>query len=143
MSDGENKNKKRNRRGLNRNKRNKVEIKGKSVNIIGINTAGLTSKIESFEKLLFDLRPSIFMLQETKRRISGAKLKGKNLENYQIFELRREKAKEEGGKGLSGGGLAVGALHELQPVLVRQGDDDVECWVYQNSLCKWVWPSAQ
>ena len=127
MSDGENKNKKRNRRGLNRNKRNKVEIKGKSVNIIGINTAGLTSKIESFEKLLFDLRPSIFMLQETKRRISGAKLKGKNLENYQIFELRREKAKEEGGKGLSGGGLAVGALNELQPVLVRQGDDDVEC----------------
>ena len=26
-----------------------------------------------------------------------------------------------------GGGLAVGALQELQPVLVRQGDDEVEC----------------
>ena len=54
-------------------------------------------------------------------------MKAKNLENYQVFELRRVKSKEEGGKGLCGGGLAVGALHDLNPVLVRQGGDDVEC----------------
>ena len=54
-------------------------------------------------------------------------MKAKNLINYQIFELRREKTLEEGGKGLNGGGLAVGALHDLNPVLLRQGDDDVEC----------------
>ena len=47
--------------------------------------------------------------------------------NYQTFELRREKERECGGKGLAGGGLAIGALHDLQPVLTRQGDDEAEC----------------
>ena len=44
-----------------------------------------------------------------------------------MFELRREKSVQEGGKGLDGGGLAVGALHRLNPVLLRQGSDEVEC----------------
>ena len=44
-----------------------------------------------------------------------------------MFELRREKSVQEGGKGLDGGGLAVGALHNLSPVLIRQGSDEVEC----------------
>ena len=99
----------------------------KNINIIGINAAGITSKVESFDKLLFDINPSIFMLQETKRRINAPKIRAQNLANYQVFELRREIPKEEGGKGLRGGGLAVGALHDLKPVLVRQGDDQVEC----------------
>ena len=94
---------------------------------MGINAAGLTSKLETFDKLLYDIKPSIFILQETKRRIGAPKIKAKNIDNYQVFELRRETAREEGGKGLGGGGLAVGALHDLQPVLVRQGDDNVEC----------------
>ena len=47
--------------------------------------------------------------------------------NYQVFELKREKEKEDGGKGIEGGGVAIGALHELNPVLTRQGDDDTEC----------------
>ena len=100
---------------------------GKSLNIIGINSAGIASKMDSFDKVLYDIKPSIFMLQETKRRLNAPKFKAKNLENYQLFELRRENAKDEGGKGLNGGGLAVGALQELHPVLVRQGDDEVEC----------------
>ena len=120
-------NRKRNRRSLNKNKRNQLNILGKSLSIVGINTAGLTSKLESFDKLLYDVKPSIFILQETKRRLGAPKIKARNICNYQVFELRRELAREEGGKGLSGGGLAVGALHELKPVLVRQGDDDVEC----------------
>ena len=33
---------------------------------------------------------------------------------------------EEGGKGLNGGGLAVGALHDLNPVLLGKGDNEVE-----------------
>ena len=100
---------------------------GKSLNIIGINAAGITSKIESFDKVFFDIQPSIFVLQETKRRLHVPKMRAKNLEKYQVFELRRENTKEEGGKGLNGGGLAVGALHELKPILVRQGNDKVEC----------------
>ena len=100
---------------------------GKSVNIVGINAAGITSKMQAFDKVLFDTHPSVFMLQETKRKLHAPKMNAKNLENYQVFELRRERAREEGGKGLNGGGLAVGALHDLKPMLVRQGDDDVEC----------------
>ena len=41
--------------------------------------------------------------------------------------MRREISKEEGGKGLCGGSLAIGALHNSKPVLVRQGDDQAEC----------------
>ena len=47
--------------------------------------------------------------------------------NYQTFELKREKEQKCGGKGLEGGGLALGALHDLKPVLTRKGDDDAEC----------------
>ena len=126
--------KKRNRRGLKKNKLDKIRNIGKSVNIIGINAAGITSKIDSFDKMLFDKNPSVFMLQETKRRINAPKMKADNLTNYQVFELRREISKEEGGKGQSGGGLAVGALHDLKPVLVRQGDDHVECMTIEITV---------
>ena len=121
-----NSNNNKNRRGLKKNKRKESKL-GNSVTIVGINAAGITSKIDSFDKLLFDLQPSIFMLQETKRKPGDAKMKAKNLANYQLFELRREKTKDEGGKGLRGGGLALSALHDLKPVLVKQGDDEVEC----------------
>ena len=100
---------------------------GQSVTIVGINAAGVTSKMESFDKMLFDMQPSVFMLQETKRKLGDPEMKAKNLINYQVFELRREKTKEEGGKGLNGGGIAIGVLHDLKPVLVRQGDDETEC----------------
>ena len=55
-------------------------------------------------------------MQETKRRSCDSKIKSKNLVNYQVYELKREKTKEEGGKGAHGGGLAVGALNDLKPV---------------------------
>ena len=44
-----------------------------------------------------------------------------------MFELKREKGKIEGGKGLEGGGIAIGVSHALNPVLTRQGDDEAEC----------------
>ena len=107
---------------------------GKSITIIGINAAGIASKIESFDKMLFDRKPSIWMMQETKRKQMDPRLRANNLINYQVFEMRREKTKDEGGKGLHGGGLAVGALHDLLPVLIRQGDDDTECMTIQVSV---------
>ena len=54
-------------------------------------------------------------------------MKCDNLVNYQTFELKREKERECGGKGLGGGGLAIGVLHDLKPVLTKQGNDDAEC----------------
>ena len=100
---------------------------GNKMCVIGINAAGITSKMDSFDKMLFDRSPSIWMMQETKRRSSDAKILSNNLKNYQVYELQRGRSKEEGGKGAHGGGLAMGALHDLKPVLIRQGDDDVEC----------------
>ena len=66
-------------------------------------------------------------MEETKFKINDPQIQCGNLINYQTFELRREREKEEGGTGLEGGGLVFGALHSLRPVLTRQGDDDGEC----------------
>ena len=67
------------------------------------------------------------MIQESKRNATDRVIKTNNLINYQVFEMKRVKTKEEGGKGTHGGGLAVGALHHLNPVLIRHGNDEVEC----------------
>ena len=64
--------------------------------------------MESFNKVLIDLAPSVFALKETKRKILDPSIKSSNLIKYQVFELKREKEKNEGGKGLAGGGLMIG-----------------------------------
>ena len=85
------------------------------------------TKIESFNKVLSDLKPAIFGLQETKQKLFDPPIKCESMKNYQTFELKREVEKEDGGKCLSGGGLAIGVIHELKPVLTRQGCDFAEC----------------
>ena len=102
--------------------------------VFGNNCDKISNKMESFDKMLNDLVPSVFVLQETKRKVADPPMKSANLNNYQVFESRREKEKMEGGKGLSGGGVAIGALHELNPVLTRHGDDDTECLSVEVSL---------
>ena len=90
----------KNRRGLKKNSRS--DKSGDKIRIIAINSAGITSKMESFDKVIFDRKPSIWFLQETKRKFTDSKMKAKNLINYQIFELKREKEQKCGGKGLEG-----------------------------------------
>ena len=52
----------------NRRKERKVsKRKDKRLKVIGVNAAGLMSKLDSFEKLLSDEKPSIFCIQETKK----------------------------------------------------------------------------
>ena len=80
-----------------------------------MNTAGLKSKLTSFKKVLNDLQPAVFFLEETKYQESG-RLKIGN--NFHIYELIRQDSK--------GGGLALGCLKELNPVWVREGNDLVE-----------------
>ena len=59
--------KKNTKNGKNRRKERKVnKRKEKILKVIGVNAAGLMSKIDSFEKLLSDEQPSIFCIQETK-----------------------------------------------------------------------------
>ena len=118
---------KKNRRGLKKNKLRHINMIGNKLIFIGINAAGITSKLESFDKMIYDLKPSVWMMQESKRNATDTVIKTDNLINYQVFEMKRVKTKEEGGKGTHGGGLAVGALHHLSPVLIRLGNDEVEC----------------
>ena len=40
---------------------------GSSIVIVGINVAGITSKIELLDKALCDLKPTMWMISETKR----------------------------------------------------------------------------
>ena len=69
-----------------------------------------------------ELKPSIFFIEETKYKETG-RIK---LENYVIFELVR--------KSRDGGGLALGCVKELQPVFVREGDDNVEALSVEISV---------
>ena len=92
--------------------------KNKRLKIIGVNAAGLMSKIDSFEKLLSDEQPSIFCIQETKNKRAN-KLKTDSTKMFTIYELNR--------KEKSGGGLCIGVLNDLHPAWVGQGDDEVEC----------------
>ena len=60
------KNNKKNRRTMKRNKdKNKIMF-DQNIRCVGVNAAGLTSKMLSFDVLLQSLKPNIFSIQETK-----------------------------------------------------------------------------
>ena len=65
---------------------------------MGVNAGGLRPKLLTLKKVLSELKPSVFMVEETKFKEVG-KLK---LENYVIFEKVR--------KSRDGGGLAIGCI---------------------------------
>ena len=81
---------------------------------MGVNAAGLKSKFNTFKKVIVELQPSVFFVEESKYKSVG-KIK---LENFVIFELVRQNRE--------GGGLVIGCARELQPVWLREGDDEVE-----------------
>ena len=82
---------------------------------MGVNAAGLRSKMSCFKKVLNDLKPSVFFIQESKMKIPG-KI---NIENYIIFEKLRSKNE-------NGGGLAIGCIPELKPCWVRESEEPIE-----------------
>ena len=89
--------------------------------LVGTNCAGLNSKWQSFNKLINDLKPSIFLGQETKLR---KKQKFQIVDpDYTVFRLERENT--------GGGGLVIAALEDLNPILVKEGDDESEAMTVQ------------
>ena len=90
--------------------------------MVGINAAGLSPKFDSFDKMLSDLSPSVFFIEETKLKRPG-RIQTNHSEKYIIFELIR---KEKGG-----GGLAIGVVKELNPTWISEGDDTVEILTVQ------------
>ena len=119
-----NKNKSKNRRSLRKSK-NKNKQFEKQVKLVGVNSAGIISKLDSFDYILNKIEPTVFFLQETKSRSHG-KIKTENSLNYQIFELLR--------KDSAGGGLAIGAVHDVEPVWISEGDNEVEILVIQIKI---------
>ena len=111
--------KRKNRRGLNKNRKN-IEQK---VCLIGVNCAGLSSKMNSFKNLILKYQPCVFFLQETKFRNEG---KLRHFKEYQTYELIR--------KDKRCGGLAIGALEELEPAFISEGDDETEILVIEINL---------
>ena len=120
------------RRGRRKGSKNFV----KSLRLLGVNSAGMKSKLFTFRKVLAKLNPSIFFIEESKYRNAG-KLK---FDNYIVFELIRQNRE--------GGGLAIGCAKELQPVWVREGDDyvealSVEIFVRKMTIRCCVWVSGE
>ena len=89
---------------------------------LGVNAAGLKSKLLSFNKVLTELNPSVFFVEETKMKYEG-RLK---LENYIVFEKNRQDR--------NGGGLALGCIKDLNPVWVREGEGDIEALSVEISV---------
>ena len=105
----------------NRRKRKNSRNILKSLRFLGVNCAGLRSKLVTFKKVISELDPSVFFVQETKLKEQG-RIK---LNEYIIFEKLRSTRK-------NGGGLAIGCKPELSPIWVREGDDDIETLSIDN-----------
>ena len=103
------------KRKLRRGKRRRTKNFVKTLRFLGVNSAGLKTKLLTFKKVLNELKPAVFFVEETKYKEVG-KLK---IDDYIVFELVRE-------HGNNGGGLALGCIKELHPTLVREGNDDIE-----------------
>ena len=58
---------KRNKRGKRKNTKNI----NKSLRFLGVNAAGIRSKLLSFKKVLSELKPSVFCIEETKLKDAG------------------------------------------------------------------------
>ena len=110
-------------KGVRRARRKKAKSLQTSLRFLGVNANGLKPRMLTFKKVLKDLKPSVFFVEETKCKEEG-ELK---VENYVIFEQTRESRD-------GGGGLAIGVVNELCPVLVRKGGEEVEAFSINISV---------
>ena len=114
-----------------RGRKGKVgRVGGEGFTIFGNNAASLTSKMKSFEFVVKDLKPDIFMIQESKFTRKG---KLNHLKDYEIFEKLRENVKESNRSG----GLAVGVHKNYAPFLIpdeTDSDKDVDILTVQVNV---------
>ena len=89
----------------------------KKVNIFGMNCAGIKSKLRSFEAVLKELKPTIWMLQETKLR-PHERITCASLSDYQVHYLSRQTSQ--------GGGVALGVNKTVESTFVNEGVEDIE-----------------
>ena len=96
----------------------------KNLRFLGVNASGLRPKLSTFKKIIAELKPSVFLIEETKYKDEGKlKIGG----NYIIFESVR-KSRD------GGGGLALGCDKDLHPVWLREGEENVEALSVEISV---------
>ena len=95
----------------------------KTIRLLGVNTAGLNSNKTTFRKIISDLNPALFFIEETKFK-DTRKMKSTN--DYIIFEKVRA-------HGSGGWGVAIKDLHLA---LVREDKDDIEAISIEIFLTK-------
>ena len=81
--------------------------------LIGANAAGLSNKLDSFQRLISLFSPGVIFIQESKVKRKGL-LKA---DNFIIFEQLR--------KSSGGGGLLTAVHKKTSPVSVNDENDDI------------------
>lgn len=102
------------RRGKHKNKINN------SFTILGANANGLKAKTTSLNNIISNSNVSCFMIQESKFTAKGQF----KVDGFQIFERIRKS--EDGG-----GGIVTGVANKLNPVLISEGQENVELLVVE------------
>ena len=114
--------KSKNRRSL---RKNKYVHNENRIRLMGVNAAGISSKLASLNNVLRELSPSIFFIEETKLKQQG-RLKLEKTNNFIIYELNR--------KERNGGGIAIRVREELKPTWIGEGDDNTELLVVEVEM---------
>ena len=97
-------------------KRNKV-TKNEVLKLYGINAAGINCKTASFNQVLSQLNPHIWMVEETKLK-PHQKIKSDSLNDFQVYYLSRQES--------HGGGIALGVSKMFESTFINGGNDDTE-----------------
>ena len=89
--------------------------------IYGINSAGIKSKLNSWQTVLAELKPTIWMMQETKLRAHET-IKCEALTNYQVYYLNRQFSQ--------GGGVAIGVDKDLKSSLINEDTEGISVKIF-------------
>ena len=107
------------RRGLKKRKKEMCLV------ALGCNSAGLKQKTDCLMSKIQKFHPGCIFIQETKLYRKGQV----KINEYQIFEHVRKDSK--------GGGLLLAVYEQFNPVLIYEGDDDIELLVVQGTIGKY------
>ena len=89
---------------------------------IGTNAAGLKTKMPSLNSKIEKFQPGCIFIQETKLYRKGQI----TIDDFEVFEHVRTKSQ--------GGGLLTAVKKSFDPVLIFEGDDEIELLVVQGKI---------
>ena len=98
-----------------RNIKRTKKHENRNLRIFGVNAAGIKSKIESFNKVLCDLKPHIWIVEGTKLKPHET-IKGESLDEFQVFYFSRQ--------NMQGGGLALCVSKIFESTFINEGNDE-------------------